>query len=97
MSVTDHILAAIYASVFLNKSAEFTKADVVPALARAGLPLTSIQPFLLALGSGNLAAVQKVPGVTPSIIQVGIAQLTNAYARTFKIGMSSWPMDLEFR
>ena len=81
------IPAAIYASVFLNKSTDYTTSDVVPALAQAGLPLTSIQAFLTALNTGNLALVEQVPGVTPSIIQAGVASLTEAYAKTFRIGM----------
>lgn len=80
------LLAAIYSSVLTNKVKTYTMTVVIPSLIAAGLPLTSVNPFLAALATGNLAAVQKVPGVNASIIEVGITNLTDAYAEGFKIG-----------
>ena len=90
-SITDQLLAAIYTSVFLNKSSDYIEADAVPAIVRAGLPVASVEPLLRALGASNLAAAEKVPGVTPEILQAAVVQLTDAYSRTFKIGMSHLP------
>jgi Holliday junction resolvasome RuvABC DNA-binding subunit len=58
----------------------------VPSLVVAGLPIDSVKPFLAALSTGNLAAVEKVPGVNAKIIQTGITELTEAYAEGFKLG-----------
>lgn len=64
----------------------YTMNVLVPALVTAGLPLDSVKPFLAALSTGDLAAVQKVPGVNAKIIELGITDLTAAYAEGFKIG-----------
>lgn len=64
----------------------YTTNVLVPALVTAGLPIDSVKPFLAALSTGDLAAVEKVPGVNANIIQIGITDLTDAYAEGFKIG-----------
>lgn len=69
----------------MNRLTNLIKTDVGPALVQAGLPPASIEPFVLAAETGSVAALQKVPGVTPTIIQVGISTLTSAYAGAFRI------------
>jgi len=64
----------------------YTTNVLVPALVTAGLPIDSVKPFLAALSTGDFAAVEKVPGVNANIIQIGITDLTDAYAEGFKIG-----------
>ena len=64
---------------------ENTKNDVVPALVQAGLPVSSVEPFLEALNSGNEAAITAVPGVTKPIIGVGITTLKAAYSNAFTV------------
>jgi hypothetical protein len=80
------ISAAIYSSVMTNKLSQYTMSDVVPAVIQAGLPPGSVEPFLTALNEANLPAAKQVPGVTASVIQAGISTLTEAWAKTFKIG-----------
>lgn len=77
----------------MNKLASNIKNNVAPALVKAGLPLTSVEPFLTAVQAQNQAAVAKVPGVSPTIIEVGIATLTQAYANAFKI---TWLATISF-
>ena len=60
----------------------------MPSLVVAGLPIDSVKPFLAALSTGNLAAVEKVPGFNARIVQTGITELTEAYDQGFKIGES---------
>jgi hypothetical protein len=71
-----------------NKVQSYTINVVAPSLVQAGLPPTSLEPFLGALAQGNVAVLQTVPGVSPTIIGVGIQTLTDAYAQAFKIGRS---------
>ena len=58
---------------------------MVPALIKAGLPLTSVELFLTALSSGNAATIAKVPGVNEKIIGVGATYIKLAYQKAFKI------------
>ncbi|CAK1365717.1 unnamed protein product [Cercospora beticola] len=79
------LATAIYSSVLMNKLTEYTASDVVPAVVAAGLPVTSLEAFLTALSTGNTAALQEIPGVTPAAIGAGAAALREAYAKAFKI------------
>lgn len=83
------LATGIFSTVYINKLTHFTTVDVVPALIAAGLPVTSVEPFLTALNAADLTAAEKVPGVTEKIIEVGIVTLTQSYAKTFKIGKST--------
>lgn len=49
------------------------------------MPLTSIEPLLLALGSGQTSGLTAIPGVTPAILQVAATTLRQSYAMSFKI------------
>ncbi|KAK3672123.1 hypothetical protein LTR78_008094 [Recurvomyces mirabilis] len=84
-SLAGVLATAIYLSVLMNKLKEFTASDVVPAVVQAGVPSASIPGFLAALAQGDIAALQSVPGVTTQAIEVGVATLREAYAKTFKI------------
>ncbi|KAK4499760.1 hypothetical protein PRZ48_007946 [Zasmidium cellare] len=87
------LATAIYSTIFMNRLADNIKDNVAPALVQAGLPVTSVEPFLTAVQSMSQAAIEKVPGVSPSIVQVGIATLTQAYAQAFKI---TWLATISF-
>lgn len=87
------LLAAIYVSIFKNKAAHYVAADVVPALANAGLPPSSIPAFLAAAATGSESAFLKVPGINTKIIEVGVAALEGAYAHAFRI---TWLATLAF-
>ncbi|EME43735.1 hypothetical protein DOTSEDRAFT_171572 [Dothistroma septosporum NZE10] len=80
------LATAIFSSVLTNKVSSYTTDVVAPALVKAGLPLTSVAPFLTALAAGNLPALEKVQGVTPANVAVGAADFRDAYAYAFKIG-----------
>lgn len=56
--------------------------QVVPALAQAGLPVTSIEQFVAALSTG---AYGTVPGVTPAIINTGVAAYKEALVSAFRL------------
>ncbi|KAK4934506.1 hypothetical protein LTR10_024253 [Elasticomyces elasticus] len=80
---TDLEQAAILSTVLTNKVTSNTKAIVVPALVKAGLPLTSIEPLFTALSSGNSGAIAAMPGVTQSITAVAVAGIKLAYSKAF--------------
>lgn len=77
--------AAISVSVLTNKVTYYTSTIVVPAVLAAGLPLTSLEAFLTALGTGDQKALLAVPGVTPAIIGTGALTFQEAYAKAFKV------------
>lgn len=56
----------------------------MPALVEAGLPLTSVEPLLQALSSGN-DAIAAVPGVTQRIVEIAVAAMKTAYFKAFKV------------
>ncbi|KAF2168747.1 hypothetical protein M409DRAFT_52771 [Zasmidium cellare ATCC 36951] len=87
------LATAIYSTIFMNRLADNIKDDVAPALVQAGLPVTSVESFLTAVQSMSQAAIERVPGVSPTIVQVGIASLTQAYAQAFKI---TWLATISF-
>jgi hypothetical protein len=66
---------------------------VVLALVTAGLPRTSVEPYLTAVQAGDVEALKTVPGITPQIIQVGTAAIFGAYANAFRI---TWLATLGF-
>lgn len=57
---------------------------VVPALLKAGLPATSVEPLLTALSSGSKIAIDQVPGVSNSIIAVASTMYKAAYSKSFQ-------------
>lgn len=69
----------------MNKLSGNIKSHVVPALVEAGLPLTSVEQYLAAVQTQSVAAIERVPGIKPAIIQAGTLALTQAYAQAFKI------------
>lgn len=68
-----------------NKATANIAADVVPAVLETGLPSTSIPGLLAALGSGSASALQKIPGISPTIIEIASVGYKQAYSGAFKI------------
>lgn len=57
----------------------------MPDLLKAGLPASSVVPFLTALEAGDSTTLASVPGVTKTIISVGAAALKLSYSKAFII------------
>ncbi|KFZ03435.1 hypothetical protein V502_10950 [Pseudogymnoascus sp. VKM F-4520 (FW-2644)] len=74
----------IFTQIFSSKIATFMPAEIAKATIAAGLPLTSVPDLLLAVGSGDPAAIQQVPGVTPQIMQAMSMGMKEAYAKSFR-------------
>ena len=77
----------------MNKVSENITNNVVPALVHAGLPTTSVEPYLTAVQAGDVQALKTVPGVTKKIIEIGTVAITGAYANAFRI---TWLATLGF-
>lgn len=77
----------------MNRLADNIKNNVAPALVQAGLPPASVEPFIMAVEAQNMAAIERIPGVSPTIVQTGIASLTQAYGQAFKI---TWLATISF-
>jgi hypothetical protein len=74
------MFTAIYAATVSTRLAKYIPSYVAEAALKAGLPKTSLMPFVGALASNDAAALPKIPGVTPAIIGVGVAALKQAFA-----------------
>lgn len=83
---TNHTLqsAAIYVAILDNRIAVNLPTDVADAVIPAGLPSSSLVAFLEALSSTDADALTSVPGVTPSIIAIGLNAVKTAYSESFR-------------
>jgi hypothetical protein len=77
----------------MNKVTENITNNVVPAIVQAGLPKTSVEPYLAAVQAGDVQALETVPGITKRIVEVGTVTITGAYANAFRI---TWLATLGF-
>lgn len=77
--------AAIFTSIENNKVSQHFANDVVPALIRAGLTASSAESFVGAYTAGDVAALQKIPGITDAIIATGTAAIKQAYSKAFSM------------
>lgn len=84
-SVAGVLATAILTTVLEDKVKHETTEIVVPALVKAKLPVTSIEPFLTALTAGDVTAAQKIPGVTLNVLEVASVTLKEAYSKTFQV------------
>lgn len=78
-------IAAIYTTIFKNKTTQYITSDVPLALAKAGLAPKYIATVTGDLALGDITAVEKIPNITPAIIDAGVAALQGAYAHAFRI------------
>jgi hypothetical protein len=58
---------------------------VAPALVKAGLPPTSVEPLLEALAASDAAAAAKVPGITKPLLGLAVVDLQAAYSNAFSL------------
>lgn len=77
------ICSTIYSVILSNRLAQTIPNQVPPALIAAGLPVSSVTDFLGALSLGTTAAYDKVDGVTPAIIAVGVRAYKFANASAY--------------
>lgn len=84
-AVAASTFTAIYAAVLGSKLATNIPSHVAPTVLAAGLPAKSLPAFIQNLSSGDTAALFDVPGVTPAIVELGVAGLKQAYADSIRV------------
>jgi Fungal trichothecene efflux pump (TRI12) len=76
---------AIYFNVFENKLQEVIPTTVGLAVAKAGLPITQIPAFIIALVAQNKTAVGEIKGLTPAILLAASDAVKESYVEGFKM------------
>lgn len=77
------VATAVFVTVYTNRlTSEITK-NVVPAVVNAGLPAKQVVTYLTARASGNVTALEAVPGITNKIILAGAEAYKVASANSY--------------
>lgn len=76
---------AIYGAALTSRLNVKLPGYVAAAALKAGLPPSSVMPFVGDILTKNVAGLSSVPGVTPEIIQAGVAAVPHALADSFRI------------
>ncbi|QDS73349.1 hypothetical protein FKW77_006804 [Venturia effusa] len=84
-SVSGTAFTAIYAAALNDGLTKKMPAYIANAVIRAGLPLSSVAAFVNALAAKDTAALPKIPGVTPMIIQAGLGGMKQAFADSIRV------------
>ena len=84
-AVAATVFTAIYAAGFTTRLDQKLSSYIAKAAIRAGLPASSLKAFIGALTSNDAAALAKVPGVNPAIIQPSVAALKQAFADSLRV------------
>ncbi|KAN0116759.1 putative siderophore iron transporter [Hyaloscypha variabilis] len=79
------MFTAIYSAVVNNRLNNYIPSYVAPAAIRAGLPITSVPAFVVALAADDMPALLKVPGITPAVIAAGVTALKQALADGIRV------------
>ena len=83
-NIASTVFIAIYTATFTEKMASKLPHDVAVAAAQAGVPTGSVPPFVKALATGDVAALQTIPGVTASAVAFGTAAIKQAAADSIR-------------
>ena len=84
-AVAATVFTAIYAAALNTRLDSNIPIDVGKAALKAGLSASSLPAFIGALAGGDTGALAKIPGVTPQIIQLGVAALKQAFADSLRV------------
>lgn len=84
-AVSATVFTAIYSAALGTRLDKYIPTYIAKATLQAGLPPTSLGPFIGALTGGNTTALQSVPGVNPAIVNAGVGALKHAYADGLRV------------
>lgn len=76
---------AFYLTIIRSRVSATLAKRVAGAVLPLGLPMASLPALLMAIASQNQAALLKVPGITPTIIEMAILETQLTYAAAFRI------------
>jgi hypothetical protein len=79
-SAISTLASTVYVVILTNKLTENIPAIVPPAVIGAGLPATSLVPFLTGFSTGNFTGI---PGLTPEILVIGVRAYKEASAKAY--------------
>jgi hypothetical protein len=74
----------LYQTIIRSRVGATLVKRVAGAVLPLGLPATSLPDLLIAIASGNQAAMMKVPGVDLNIIQAAVLETKLTYAAAFR-------------
>lgn len=80
-SAISTVAASVYVVVLTNRLGETIPAEVPPAIVAAGLPASSVVPFLGAFATGDFSGIK---GLTPKILAAGVAAYKLASAHAYR-------------
>ena len=84
-AVSATIFTAIFSAALSTRLAQDIPNYIAEAAIGAGLPKSSLMPFIGALAGDNTTALPLVPGATPVIIQAGVSALKQALADGIRV------------
>jgi hypothetical protein len=84
-AVSGTIFTAIFGAALTTRLNKYIPGYISTAAVKAGLPQSSLGPFIGALTSDNSTALLAIPGVTPTIISAGGVALKQAYADGLRV------------
>ncbi|KAF1986553.1 MFS general substrate transporter, partial [Aulographum hederae CBS 113979] len=82
-AVGGSVAITIYSTILNNKILKDGPLRIATAVVPKGLPLSSIEPFLMALQAQDEAALMQIPGITPDIIQTGVMAMRESFGVGF--------------
>ena len=77
------VATAVFVTVHSNRLTTEIAKNVVPAVVNAGLPAKQVASYLTALTSGDVTALEAVPGITNKIILAGAEAYKVASANSY--------------
>ena len=75
---------AVYFNVLQQKVTKVLPTNVAENAVMAGLPLGEVIPFVEAFAAADAAAIAKIPGITPAILEAAQIGVSQSYAYGFK-------------
>jgi len=78
------IATSIFVSINGNRVSQTMASNVPPAVINAGLPASSVPLLFQAAKNGTTAAIQSVPGITPTIIAAFSRAQRDSYSQSFQ-------------
>lgn len=79
------VFIAIYRAALTTRLDKYIPDYIGAAAVKAGLPQSSLKEFIGALAGDDATALSGIPGVTPTIINAGVAALKQAYTDGLRV------------
>lgn len=84
-TIAASIFTAAYSTALNHRLTTFIPSYIGEAVARAGLPPTSVGPFIGAFASNDQVVLSRVPGITPAILGAAGRAFQQAFADAVRV------------